>query len=543
MIKRYKKNEIENLVKILKNDGVISVPTDTVFGICARINSEIAHDKLITIKNRSIKKSFPVMCANEEQIKSIAIVNDVAKKLIKSFMPGPITLVLNKNKNLPEYVTNGKDTIAVRMATSETIKKLILELGSPIFMTSANQSGEPTCNSLDEIEEIFNSITGTNFNFQFKLENEITEDTLEEKIIDETESIGVQHQTSSSANLNSDYTFDSFIVGDSNRFAFTAARAVAEKPGKAYNPLFLYGKSGLGKTHLMHAIGNYILENSNKKVLYVSSEQFVNDYIYAVRNNEKNSFDRIDSFKNKYRNIDVLIIDDIQFLGSATKGQEEFFHTFNELHDSNKQIIIASDRSVDDLKMLENRLITRFNWGLTANITPPDFNLRVDIIKKKISHQEAAEDIPIEVIEYIANINDSDVRQLEGAITRVFAYASMMNRGIINLDIAIEALKDKVSEKSVYKNDVHRIQRIVCEYFKIDIEDLKGKKRRKDVNYPRQIAIYLCRKMTSESFPKMGTYFGGRDHSTIISAYQKIENDLKTNPQLQIVINELKEKI
>ena len=398
-------------------------------------------------------------------------------------------------------------------------------------------------NYLDEIEEIFNSITGTNFNFQFKLENEITEDTLEEKIIDETESIGVPHQTSSSANLNSEYTFDSFIVGESNRFAFTAARAVAEKPGKAYNPLFLYGKSGLGKTHLMHAIGNYILENSNKKVLYVSSEQFVNDYIYAVRNNEKNSFDRIDSFKNKYRNIDVLIIDDIQFLGSATKGQEEFFHTFNELHDSNKQIIIASDRSVDDLKMLENRLITRFNWGLTANITPPDFNLRVDIIKKKISHQEAAEDIPIEVIEYIANINDSDVRQLEGAITRVFAYASMMNRGIINLDIAIEALKDKVSEKSVYKNDVHRIQRIVCEYFKIDIEDLKGKKRSKDVNYPRQIAIYLCRKMTSESFPKMGTYFGGRDHSTIISAYQKIENDLKTNPQLQIVINELKEKI
>ena len=161
----------------------------------------------------------------------------------------------------------------------------------------------------------------------------------------------------------------------------------------------------------MHAIGNYIIENTNKKVLYVSSEQFVNDYISAVRNSDKNSFEKIDSFKNKYRNIDVLIIDDIQFLGTATKGQEEFFHTFNQLHDSNKQIIIASDRSVDDLKMLEDRLITRFNWGLTANITPPDFNLRVDIIKRKIAHQEAAEDIPIEVIEYIANINDSDVRQ------------------------------------------------------------------------------------------------------------------------------------
>lgn len=401
-------------------------------------------------------------------------------------------------------------------------------------------------NYIDDIEETFNSITGTNFNFKFILENEINEatDNKEEVIIGTSnENIGVPHQTSASANLNSEYTFDSFIVGNSNRFAFTAARAVAEKPGKAYNPLFLYGKSGLGKTHLMHAIGNYIIQNTNKKVLYVSSEQFVNDYIAAVRNNEKNSFDKIDSFKNKYRNIDVLIIDDIQFLGSATKGQEEFFHTFNQLHDSNKQIIIASDRSVDDLKMLENRLITRFNWGLTANITPPDFGLRVDIIKRKIAHQEAAEDIPIEVIEYIANINDSDVRQLEGAITRVFAYALMMNHGVVTLDIAIEALKDKISERSVYKNDIHRIQRIVCEYFKIDIEDLKGKKRSKDINYQRQIAIYLCRIMTNESYPKMGTYFGGRDHSTIISAYQKIEKDLETNYQLQTVIEELKKRI
>ena len=401
-------------------------------------------------------------------------------------------------------------------------------------------------NYIDDIEETFNSITGTNFNFKFILENEINEisDNNEEVIIGTSnENMGVPHQTSASANLNSEYTFDSFIVGNSNRFAFTAARAVAEKPGKAYNPLFLYGKSGLGKTHLMHAIGNYIIQNTNKKVLYVSSEQFVNDYIAAVRNNEKNTFDKIDSFKNKYRNIDVLIIDDIQFLGSATKGQEEFFHTFNQLHDSNKQIIIASDRSVDDLKMLENRLITRFNWGLTANITPPDFGLRVDIIKRKIAHQEAAEDIPIEVIEYIANINDSDVRQLEGAITRVFAYALMMNHGVVTLDIAIEALKDKISERSVYKNDIHRIQRIVCEYFKIDIEDLKGKKMSKDINYQRQIAIYLCRIMTNESYPKMGTYFGGRDHSTIISAYQKIEKDLETNYQLQTVIEELKKRI
>ncbi len=396
-------------------------------------------------------------------------------------------------------------------------------------------------NYKEDIENVFNSLTGTNFTFCFKLENEI-EDV--KKVIDISEiNQGVPRQSANDANLNPQYTFDTFIVGDSNRFAFTAARAVAEKPGKAYNPLFLYSKSGLGKTHLMQSIGNYILENSNKKVLYVSSDKFVNDYVNAVRSVGKNSVENIDSFKNKYRNIDVLIIDDIQFLGSATKGQEEFFHTFNELYNSNKQIIIASDRSVDDLKMLENRLLTRFNWGLTANITPPDFELRVNIIKKKIAHQESAEDVPQDVIEYIANNFDSDIRQLEGAITRVFAYSLMMNRGIVTLNIAIDSLKDQLSDKSAFKNDVHRIQRVVCDYFKINIDELKGKKRSKNINYPRQIAIYLCRELTTESFPKIGTYFGGRDHSTIINAYQKIQNDLKSNEQLQVVISELKKSL
>ncbi len=397
-------------------------------------------------------------------------------------------------------------------------------------------------NYKDEMEEIFNQLTGTNFSFVFKLENEI-EDVTEVINIDNITNNGVPMQSNESANLNPRYKFENFIVGDSNRFAFTASRAVAERPGKAYNPLFLYSKSGLGKTHLMQSIGNYILENSNKKVLYVPSDQFVNDYINAVRTVGKNSVEKIDSFKNKYRNIDVLIIDDIQFLGNATKGQEEFFHTFNELYNSNKQIIIASDRSVDDLKTLENRLLTRFNWGLTADIAPPDFDLRVNIIRKKISHQENPEDVPQDVIEYIANNIDSDIRQLEGAITRVFAYSLMMNKGIINLDIAIEALKDQLTDRSVYKNDIHRIQRVVCDYFKINIDELKGKKRSKDVNYPRQIAIYLCRELTTESFPKIGTYFGGRDHSTIVSADKKIRKDLVTNEQLQLVISELKKSL
>ena len=403
-------------------------------------------------------------------------------------------------------------------------------------------------NYLEIMEDVFNSITGTNFNFVFITEDEDASNkngnNANADLIKELENeAGVPYQSSEDANLNSNYTFDNFIVGDSNRFAFVAARAVAEKPGKAYNPLFLYGKSGLGKTHLMHSIGNYIIENSNKKVLYISSDKFVNDFINAVRNNDNNNFDRIDSFKSKYRNIDVLMIDDIQFLGSATKGQEEFFHTFNELYNSNKQIVIASDRSVDDLKMLENRLLTRFNWGLTANITPPDFELRMNIIEKKIAHQETSAMVPKEVIEYIANNFASDVRQLEGAITRVFAYALMMNRGNIDLDTAVDALKDQLTDRSVYKNDVHRIQRVVCDYFKVTIDDIKGKKRSQNINYPRQVAIYLCRELTNESYPKIGTYFGGRDHSTIINAYEKIKKELEKNDQLKVVIRDLKKQL
>ena len=397
-------------------------------------------------------------------------------------------------------------------------------------------------NYKDLITKVFNELTGTNFKFVFKLQEDVGKKQKNDIIIENINE-GVPYQSAEEANLNPNNTFENFIVGNSNKFAFVAAQAVAEKPGKAYNPLFLYSKSGLGKTHLMQAIGNYILKNSNKKVLYISSDKFVNDFINAVRSNDKNNFNKIDNFKNRYRNIDVLIIDDIQFLGTATKGQEEFFHTFNELYNSNKQIIIASDRSVDDLKMLENRLLTRFNWGLTANITPPDFELRMNIIRKKISHQEAAQDVPDNVIEYIANSFDSDVRQLEGAITRVFAYALMMNKGMVTLDIAVEALKDQLIDRSVYKNDVHRIQRIVCDFFKVNIDDLKGKKRNQTINYPRQVAIYLCRTMTTESFPKIGSYFGGRDHSTIMSAYQKIEDELKENEQLRDIIAELKKNL
>ncbi len=456
-------------------------------------------------------------------------------------------------KNFLEIVKNSISSLSYETWFRDTKLVTIRNNSAVIIVPMPVHKKHLMENYKEIIEEKFKELTGTVFDFEFLLEDEWNQQKesevpdLKEKAPIQDEYVAQKKEIPSSdfeeANLNKDYTFNNFIVGNSNRFAFTASMAVAEKPGKAYNPLFLYGKSGLGKTHLMHSIGNYILENTDLKVLYISSDKFVNDFINAVRNNDKENFKKIENFKAKYRNIDVLMIDDIQFLGNATKGQEEFFHTFNELYNENKQIIIASDRSVDDLKMLENRLLTRFNWGLTANITPPDFELRMSILERKIAHQESAKDVPKEVIEYIANNFASDVRQLEGAITRVFAYALMMNKGVVDLDTAVDALKDQLTDKSVYKNDVHRIQTVVCDYFKITLDDIKGKKRSQNINYPRQVAIYLCRVMANESFPKIGTYFGGRDHSTIMSSYRKIKSDLQTNEQLKVVIKELKQQL
>ena len=394
---------------------------------------------------------------------------------------------------------------------------------------------------LDIMGEAISKVTNSNVTFNIVLESEIDslKKNIENEVVDSNKKV---HQSSENANLNPNYTFETFIVGKSNKFAYKASRVIAEAPG-SYNPLFLYGESGVGKTHLMHAIGNYLVENTDKKVLYITSDKFVDEYTRIFRYNDKNSFDKIDAFKEKYRNVDVLMIDDIQFLSTAPKGQEEFFHTFNELHNANKQIIIASDRSVDDLNSLENRLLTRFNWGLTANITTPDYDLRVNIIKNKLAFKEAANDIPDDVIEYIANNFDSDIRKLEGAITRVLAYASMFNKGRITLDIAVDALKDQLKDRSFYKNDVQRIQRVVCDYYKISIEQMKGKNKNNSINFPRQVAIYLCRELTTESFPKIGSYFGGRNHSTIISADKKIRKELEKNQSLREVIKDLKRSL
>jgi chromosomal replication initiator protein len=395
-------------------------------------------------------------------------------------------------------------------------------------------------NYLDMIIEAFNEVTGTNFEFQFILEDEINSKTKPQIV----ETIGVPFNDPVQANLNTKYIFDNFIVGESNFFAHAAAVSVAENPGKAYNPLFIYGNSGLGKTHLMHAIGNYIVKNTNKRVLYVTSEKFVSDFLNLTkRDNNGTNYDYIEYFKDKYRNIDVLIIDDIQMLSGAPASQQEFFHTFNELYDDNKQIIISSDRSPDDLKLLEERLVTRFNWGLKVNIYPPDYDLRMDILRKKVGNRELGKTIKDEVLEYVANNFQADVRQLEGALTRIYAYATMFNVPEINLDVAREALKDYLNKSLSLKNDIHRIQKIVAEYYKVRVDDLKANKRSYDIAYPRQIAMYLSRKLTDESFIKIGMEFGGKNHSTVIHACDKIEHDIRSNNEIKNVVDNLIKQI
>ena len=405
----------------------------------------------------------------------------------------------------------------------------------------------------DLIVNTLSQIVGEVVDIQFYTKEEVEE---QQQIIQQTdhfiyrndikEEINVTNSETEHfvSNLNKNYTFDNFIVGNTNKFAQAAALEVAENPGALYNPLFIYGNSGLGKTHLMHAIGNYITEHSDKRVLYVSSDQFISDFLGINKKDEHGkNFDSINYFKNKYRNIDVLIVDDIQFFQGAPQTQNEFFNTFTKLHDENKQIIISSDRSPDDLKLLEDRLRTRFCWGLTADIFPPDFDLRVAILKKKIIGESINKNIPDDVIEYIASNVGSDVRHLEGSITRLLAYSTMMGGYEINLDLAIDVLKDFVNKGYSEKNSINRIQRIVAEYFQVSVEDMKSKKRSANLAFPRQVAMYLCRKLTNESFPRIGIEFGGKDHSTVMYSVEKLEKEISTNKELANIIEKLKKDI
>lgn len=362
-------------------------------------------------------------------------------------------------------------------------------------------------------------------------------DSIDNKIVD-TDFIK-NHES----NLNKNYTFESFVVGESNKFAQAAALAVAENPGTLYNPLFIYGNSGLGKTHLMHAIGNYIESKFNKIVLYVTSDDFMNDFTgLARKNNNVNNLDYVTFFKNKYRNVDVLLIDDIQFLGGAEKTQQEFFHTFNNLYNDSKQIIVSSDRSPEDLKVLEDRLRTRFAWGLQVDISPPDYDLKVAIIKKKLKREAIT--INDEVIAFIASNIGNDVRQLEGSITRLVAYSAIMCVTDITLDFAMEALKDFTKKETVTdQNNIRRIQKSVANFYKISFEDMKSKKRTPNLAIPRQVAMYLCRKLTDESFERIGIEFSGKNHATVIHACNKIEREMKVNKDLSEAIYNIEKQL
>ncbi|MGG0668955.1 chromosomal replication initiator protein DnaA [Sporosarcina koreensis] len=338
---------------------------------------------------------------------------------------------------------------------------------------------------------------------------------------------------SASVMLNPKYTFDTFVIGSGNRFAHAASLAVAEAPAKSYNPLFIYGGVGLGKTHLMHAIGHYILEQDpSKKVVYLSSEKFTNEFINSIMNNKAGDF------RNQYRNVDVLLIDDIQFIAGKEQTQEEFFHTFNTLHEESKQIIISSDRPPKEIPTLEDRLRSRFEWGLITDIAPPDLETRIAILRKK-AKADGLLDISDEVMLYIANQIDTNIRELEGALIRVVAYSSLVNMDITT-DLAAEALKDIIPNSRPRTVSILDIQKTVGEHYNIRLEDFTAKKRTRAIAFPRQIAMYLSRELTDSSLPKIGSEFGGRDHSTVIHAHEKISNQLKDDQNLQQDIQDIK---
>ena len=334
--------------------------------------------------------------------------------------------------------------------------------------------------------------------------------------------------------LSPKYTFDSFVIGPSNRFAHAASMAVSESPAKAYNPFFIYGGVGLGKTHLMHAIGQSVLHKMPKaKVLYISSEEFTNQLISSIQNRSTQKF------REKYRNVDVLLIDDIQFIAGKESTQEEFFHTFNALYDAHKQIVVTSDRPPKEIQSLEERLVSRFEWGLVTDIQPPDFETRIAIIKKKSEKETIA--LPEDVFYFLAEKVKTNIRELEGALIRVVAYSKLIGKEV-SVDLAKEVLKDMIIEGEK-KVTIDLIQKKVSEYFDIKLSDMRAKKRSRAIAYPRQVAMYLARQLTDFSLPEIGDQFGGRDHTTVIHAYEKIEEDLKSKAGFKTMVDKLIQSI
>ncbi|MUK88131.1 chromosomal replication initiator protein DnaA [Ornithinibacillus sp. L9] len=384
------------------------------------------------------------------------------------------------------------------------------------------------------ISTILEEITGANLTIKFIIPDSIHEEEVNPEPKKVTR-VNDDQQDTAKTMLNPKYTFDTFVIGSGNRFAHAASLAVAEAPAKAYNPLFIYGGVGLGKTHLMHAIGHYVREHKkDAKVVYLSSEKFTNEFINAIMDN------KTINFRNKYRNVDILLIDDIQFIAGKESTQEEFFHTFNALHEENKQIIISSDRPPKEIPTLEDRLRSRFEWGLITDITPPDLETRIAILTKKAKAEGL--DIPNEVMLYIANQIDTNIRELEGALIRVVAYSSLVNKDI-DAALAADALKDIIPSSKPKVVTIKGIMEVVGEKYNVKIDDFLAKKRTKSIAFPRQIAMYLSREMTDFSLPKIGEEFGGRDHTTVIHAHEKVSKMMEKDTLLSKEIDEIKEQI
>lgn len=428
---------------------------------------------------------------------------------------------LQKNISKPSFETWLKPTEAIALSDN------LLTIAAPNNFSRDWLESRYADIIRDHLKEITNQSIGVKF-----ISREENNDTASNS---SSQTKSVLAEPISKKQLNPRYTFDSFVIGQENRFAHAAALAVAESPANAYNPLFIYGGVGLGKTHLMHAIGHYILElNPESRVVYLSSEKFTNEFINAIRDN------KAIQFRNKYRSADILLIDDIQFLARKEQTQEEFFHTFNTLHEENKQIVISSDRPPKEIPRLEDRLRSRFEWGLITDVQPPNLETRIAILRKKAIADNLK--VPNEVLVSIADQVSTNIRELEGALIRVVAYSALVDQPVTP-ELASEALKEIISTSEPRKVNTKEIQEEVCRYYRLRVEDLISKKRTKSIAFPRQIAMYLSRELTDSSLPKIGEDFGGRDHTTVIHAHEKITRTLENDSLLREAIREIKKKL
>lgn len=395
-----------------------------------------------------------------------------------------------------------------------------------IVLVASNPFQKDTIESryLTLLTNTFNFITNKKCNVTIKLKDE-------EDSISSTVTPISNNKSLINSGLNPKYTFDTFVVGSNNKFAQAAAMGVADNPGSKYNPFFIYGGVGLGKTHLMHAIGNQILMNNpNVNILYVTSETFTNQLINALRDQAT------EKFREKYRNIDVLLIDDIQFIANKKSTQEEFFHTFNTLYESGKQIVLSSDKPPKDIELLEDRLKSRFDWGLIADISNPDFETRLAILRKKTQLDNII--IDDEILSAIATRVDTNIRELEGTLNKLIAKASLTGSPI-TMEMTERAINDIVAKQDKVISSEY-IQDVVGKYFSVSPADLRGAKRSNDVTFPRQIAMYLCRNVAQMSLPQIGIDFGKRDHTTVMHACNKIENEIKTNSNTRLIVESVK---